>query len=89
MSDCENLDGQCAKSWCNCDDVRRRAKSSFAASGGSLAHVNFEITTEKGNNAMVLGDPNMPDDARKALCEMIDAACKSLEGFKLKLPENS
>lgn len=25
---CENLDGQCAKSWCNCDQVRARKASS-------------------------------------------------------------
>lgn len=31
MSRCENLDGQCAKSWCNCDEVRaREAEGSFA-----------------------------------------------------------
>ena len=88
MSDCENIDGQCADSWCDCDYQRRKRKSSFAASGGSLAHVNFEVTTELGNKALVLGDPNMPEDAKKALREMIDAACKSLEGFKLKMPEN-
>lgn len=24
MSQCENLDGQCGASWCNCDEVRKK-----------------------------------------------------------------
>lgn len=24
MSKCESLDGQCGKSWCNCDEIRAR-----------------------------------------------------------------
>lgn len=31
MSECENLDGQCAASWCDCDYQRRKRESSFAA----------------------------------------------------------
>jgi hypothetical protein len=27
MSQCEGLDGQCAESWCNCDEVRKMAGS--------------------------------------------------------------
>lgn len=27
MNKCENLDGQCGKSWCNCDEIRKRQSS--------------------------------------------------------------
>lgn len=35
MSRCENLDGQCAKSWCNCDEVRARREAHSSPSAGS------------------------------------------------------
>ena len=41
MSECENLDGRCGGTWCNCDDVRRRAKSSFAAPHSSALGTTF------------------------------------------------
>ncbi|HEU4340026.1 MAG TPA: hypothetical protein VFU31_00500 [Candidatus Binatia bacterium] len=80
MSDCENIDGQCAASWCDCDYQRRKRKSSFAA---------FEIKTEQGNSAMIKGDPNMPEATRKALAEMIDAAVEAANAGELKAPENA
>jgi len=64
MSACENIDGQCADSWCDCDYQRRK-------------HVHFEITTKQGNSAMIKGDPNMSEETRKALAAMIDALIKS------------
>lgn len=88
MSECENIDGQCAASWCDCDYQRRKRKISCAASGGSLAHVYFEIKTEQGTTAMIKGDPNMPEETRKALAAMIDAVVKAANAGELKVPEN-
>ncbi len=89
MSRCENLDGQCAKSWCNCDDVRKRmAEGSFAAPTGLAGHVAIPIVTEKGNRAIIKGDPNMPEATRKALAEMIDAVVKAANAGELKRPAN-
>ena len=90
MSRCENLDGQCAKSWCNCDEVRkRRAQGSFAAPAGSLAHVHFQITTAKGNTAMIHGDPGMPEATLKALSAMMDALAEAVNRGDFKKPENA
>jgi hypothetical protein len=56
MSRCENLDGQCAQSWCNCDDVRkRRAQGSFAAPAGSAPVVRVG---EELSKAMRIHDYN-------------------------------
>lgn len=87
MSQCENLDGQCALSWCNCDEVRARQAHSLQRDC-SLAHVHFEITTSAGNRAIIKGDPNMPEETRKALAAMIDALAKAVERGDFKAPEN-
>ena len=68
MSECENLDGQCAKSWCNCDEVRRRAKSSFAASAGSRSLSVIFHALESGEGVSL--DERM-DAAKSVLAEVM------------------
>jgi len=34
---CENIDGQCGASWCDCDYQRRKRAGSFAAPSGSAS----------------------------------------------------
>lgn len=41
MSQCENLDGQCGASWCNCDEVRKRTGSFAAPTGSALTFDAF------------------------------------------------
>lgn len=35
MSACENIDGQCGASWCNCDEKRKEQRSLAAPSGSA------------------------------------------------------
>lgn len=86
MSACENIDGQCADSWCDCDYQRR--KRELAASNCSPTHVHIEMITPHGNVARIIGDPNMPEATQKALAEMIDAAVKAANNGQLKAAGN-
>jgi hypothetical protein len=53
MSQCEGLDGQCAASWCNCDEVRRRAGSLPATTGSEPQTKDgaFERATDELHDA--------------------------------------
>jgi hypothetical protein len=45
MSACENIDGQCGASWCNCDEKRKEQRS-LAAPTGSVT-VAYSIVDDK------------------------------------------
>lgn len=61
----------------------------FAATHGCPEHVHFEMTTQKGARATVLGDPNMPERTRNAIAVMLDAADAALKSGKLKAKDNA
>lgn len=59
MSQCENIDGQCGASWCDCDYQRRKRDGSFAAPAGYDAFLDALLEVERGLKtleAVCIGD---------------------------------
>jgi hypothetical protein len=48
----------------------------------------FYMQTPDGNDAHILGDPEMPEATKRALGEMIDAAVKAANSGTLGMPAN-
>lgn len=47
-------------------------------------HIHFRVKTPGGNEAIILGNPQMPAKTKLALGKMIDAAAKAKREGKLK-----
>lgn len=60
MSVCENIDGQCSTSWCDCDYQRRKRNSSLGESAGSAVSeaVDMLRAFEEGVDANFTGPEN-------------------------------